>query len=240
MADLDPIGKALDALEPPHERADFFTELRERARAQEAKRSRRARLWTTGMILSTTVSLAAIGVLLALGSPFVQRATARDSGLAIGELVSTIQDTTVVCETTTQAGARVAAISFSPRHDGPMAKLPAILSVGSATWGLVGVNAATIDPNNKIGIYVSPEHCQRTSARVPLAHSGLPGPPIRWATGQRCLGVGRLLIRARAVWDRGGFVGYLAVRGYQTRKPIAFGAIRRDGSGSLYTSAACS
>jgi hypothetical protein len=240
MSDLDPIGKALDALEPPDERTDFFTELRERAHEQEAAASRRARMWKVGMMAVTTSSFAATGLLLALGSPFVQRAAAGDAGLAISELVSTIQDTTVVCETTTQAGARVTTVGFAPRRDGPTAKLPAILSVSSSTWGLVGVNAATIDPNNKIGIYVSPEHCKRTNARVPLARSGLPGPPIRWATGQRCIGTGRVLVRARAVWDRGGFVGYLAVRGSRTRKPIAFGAIRRDGTGSLYSSGACS
>jgi len=88
------------------------------------------------------------------------------------------------------------------------------------------------------GVFVDRKRCARTSVSVPLTHPGLPGPADQLHTFT-CLARGRLLIRARAVWDRRGFAASVAVRSYATRKPVAFGFIDHSGLGGLYTSRGC-
>jgi hypothetical protein len=240
MKRIDPIGHALDALRAPPERPDFFAELRRRAEEEQAAGGRRARRQARALALAAAVLLVAVALLLGFGSPFV-RAGGGSAAFASSGLVRTVQDTTVVCTTRTVSGAHAFDVQFSPK-----ALLPAFLTVGSDTYAMVGVVSAKMKtlvwpalPSYQQGVGVSRAHCRRTTERIPLARGALPGPAVRYNNQQHCILDGRVLIRARAVWDAGRFTGSLAVRLAGTRRPIAYGWIAPNGTGGLFISNRC-
>jgi hypothetical protein len=94
-------------------------------------------------------------------------------------------------------------------------------------------------PSARAGISVEQGHCSRTKVRVPLARSGLPGPPVRYDHVHHCILNGRVFVRARAVSDGRGFSATVAVRIGRSREPIAFARIARDGTGAVYATSRC-
>ena len=190
---------------------------------------------TVGHVLVAVVSVLAAVVLLIVGSPFVGR-VGSDSAFAGNSLVRTVQDTTVVCTVPELHGMSDFYLVYTPNFTGP-STYPASLSMSNAKTGLAWILTATFQ-NQQKGVFVDQKRCRQTSAAVPLSHAGLPGPPDQLHTFT-CHARGRLLIRARAVWDHRGFAASIAVRSYATRKPVAFGFINHTGFGGLYTSRGC-
>ena len=187
----------------------------------------------------TVASLLAAVVLLIVGSPFVGRVEG-ESAFAGNSLLQTVQDSTVACTVRELHGKSGFLLSYTPNFTGP-STYPASLDVytGNANHStiLVFILSATFQ-NQQKGVLVDQNRCRHTSTFVPLTHVGLPGPPDR-LHGFTCLARGQLLIRARAVWNRRGFVASIAVRSYATRKPVALAFINRTGDGGLYTSRGC-
>jgi hypothetical protein len=195
------------------------------------------------------VLFAVVGLALRFDSPFVRAGAA--SALAGNAAARAVNDTTVICSSPVVAGAHAFDVLFSPAF--ARSGTPAFLGVASGRYAMVGVVARKLDappttsggfiwpalPSTNAGISVSRGHCARTSAHVPLARSGLPGPPVRFDHYHHCILGGRLLIRARSVRDSDGFRAALAVRIARTRRPIAFGTIARDGSGGVYINPRC-
>lgn len=184
-------------------------------------------------------SVLAAVVLLIVCSPFVGR-VGSDSAFAGNSVVRTVQDTTVVCRVRELHGMSGFFLGYSPNFTGP-STYPASLAVSTGnanhSTALAYILSETFQ-NQQKGVLVDRNRCVDTGAAVPLSHAGLPGPPDqlhRFTCGAR----GRLLIRARAVWDRRGFAASIAVRSYVTRKSVAFGFLNHSGFGGLYTSRAC-
>ena len=184
----------------------------------------------------TVASLLAAIVLLVVGSALVGRVEG-DSAFAGDRLVRTVQDLTVVCTVRELRGMSGFLLSYTPNFTGP-STYPASLSMLSGKTGLAWILSATFE-NQEKGVFVDRKRCRDTSTFVPLSHAGLPGPPDQLHTFT-CIARGRLLIRARAVWDRRGFAAAsIAVRSYATRKLVAFGFVNHSGFGGLYTSRGC-
>ena len=252
MNDFDPIGAALDDLQPPPEQPGFFDELRRRAADEQRRTLERARVRMRVLGFVTAASLIAAIVLLVVGSPFVGR-VGSDSAFAGSSLVRTVQDSTVVCTLPELHGMSAFVLSFTETYTGPYAypsslgvyggalTSPSLIYILSATnrrQPRPGLLSPRQWPVQAKGVFVDRTRCGHTSVSVPLTHPGLPGPPDQLHTFT-CLARGRLLIRARAIWDRRGFAASIAVRSYATRKPVAFAVINHSGSGGLYTSRGC-
>ena len=177
-------------------------------------------------------------VLLVVGSPLVARGRS-GSAFAGNNVVRTVEDTTVVCTLPQLHGMSAVVLSYTANYTGSNGYPASLGAYSGATTSpsLVYVLSAPSGVQTK-GVFVDRKRCARTRVSVPLTHPGLPGPPDQLHTFT-CLARGRLLIRARAVWDRRGLTASVAVRSYATRKPVAFGFIDRSGLGGLYTSRAC-
>jgi hypothetical protein len=147
---------------------------------------------------------------------------------------------TVVCTVLELQGMSGFYLVYTPNFTGPNT-FPASLSVSTGnanhSTSLAYILSETFQ-NRQKGVLVDRNRCAHTGAPVPLTHAGLPGPPDQLHTFT-CVARGRLLIRARAVWDHRGVAASIAVRSYATRKPVAFGFINRTGFGGLYTSRGC-
>ena len=163
-----------------------------------------------------------------------------ESAFAGSSLLQTVQDSTVVCTVPELHGKSGFHIYYTRNNTGPNT-YPASLVVytGNAyhSTTLAFILSETFQ-NQQKGVSVDRNRCRNTSTFVPLTHTGLPGPPDR-LHGFTCLARGPLLIRARAVWNRRGFVASIAVRSYATRKPVALGFLNRTGDSGLYTSRGC-
>jgi hypothetical protein len=190
---------------------------------------------TVGHVVVMVAAVLAAVALLIVGSPFVRR-IGSDLAFARNSPVRTVQDTTVVCTVPELHGRSDFYLAYSPNFTGP-STYPASLTMLNAKTALVWILSATFE-NQKKGVFVDPKRCRHTSAALPLSHAGLPGPPDQLHTFT-CHARGRLLIRARAVWDARGVAASIAVRSYATRKPVAFGFINHTGFGGLYTSRGC-
>ena len=177
-------------------------------------------------------------VLLVVGSPLVARGRS-DSAFAGNNVVRTVEDTTVVCTLPELHGMSAFVLSYTANYTGSNGYPASLGAYSGATTSpsLVYVLSAPSRVQMK-GVFVDRKRCARTNDSVPLTHPGLPGPADQLHTFT-CLARGRLLIRARAVWDRRGFAASVAVRSYATRKPVAFGFIDHSGLGGLYTSRGC-
>ena len=178
-------------------------------------------------------------VLLIVGSTLAGRVEG-DSAFAGNSLAQTVQDLKVVCTVKELHGKSGFHIYYTRNNTGPNT-YPASLVVytGNAyhSTTLAFILSETFQ-NQQKGVSADQNRCRNTSTFVPLTHAGLPGPPDR-LHGFTCLARGQPLIRARAVWNRRGFVASIAVRSYATRKPVALAFINRTGDGGLYTSRAC-
>jgi hypothetical protein len=223
---------------------------RPRAVGERAARRRRARGQTRALATATVVLFVAVGLVLGFDSPLVL-AGGGSSAFASNRLVRTVQERTVMCNTPVDAGRHTFQVFFSPAY--ARSGTPAFLGVASRRYTMIGVVARKLQappttsggfiwpalPSTNAGVSVTRGHCAQTNAHVPLARSGLPGPPVRYDHYHHCILDGRLLIRARAVRDGNGFRAELAVRIARTRRPIAFATIARDGTGGVYISNRC-
>jgi hypothetical protein len=191
--------------------------------------------------VAVAASVIAAIVVLVAASPVVGRAGS-DAAFAGSNLVLAVKDSTVACTLPELHGMSAFVLRFTANYTGANA-YPASLGIysggGSATTSpsLVYVLSAPSSVQSK-GVFVDRKHCGRASVSIPLTHPGLPGPADQLHTFT-CLARGRLLIRARAVWDKRGFAASVAVRSYATRKAVAFGFIDHSGSGGLYTGRGC-
>jgi hypothetical protein len=182
-----------------------------------------------------TVASLLAAVIVLVGSPFVGR-VGGDSAFAGNSLVRTVQDSTVVCTVPELHGKSDFHLFYTRNFTGP-STYPASLNVWNGKTQLAWILSATFQ-NQKKGVFVDEKRCRHTSTFVPLSHAGLPGPPDRLHSFT-CFTRGRLLIRARGVWDRRGFAAAIAVRSYATGKLVAYGFINHTGGGGLYTSRGC-
>jgi hypothetical protein len=239
MKRIDPIGQVLDTLHAPPERPGFFAELRRRAEEQQRTSMRRARRQARALALAAAALLVAVGLLLGFGSPFVHAGSS--DALASGGLVETIQDTTVSCVSSTGSGAHAFDVFFWPKQTTPAflgVAGPGSYSMVSVVSSKIGVGLLPTLASYNRGVGVSRRHCRRISARVPLSRGSLPGPPTRYGAEGHCILDGRVIVRARAIWDGRGFSGMIAVR-LASGPQVGFAWIRRDGTGGLYISNRC-
>ena len=107
---------------------------------------------------------------------------------------------------------------------------------GSRDATLVSIGGG---PKARARVEVGPR-CTRTRANVPLARTGLPGPPVRFQSDVACALAGRILVRARVVSEAGRVTrAELAVRTEKSGAPVAYARIDRDGDGVFYSSPRC-
>lgn len=151
------------------------------------------------------------------------------------------------------AGARFTSSGYARVTSGPNADPLADLVV-VARPGFR--NASTRFPG---AVYASGRRCTALRAAVPLASTGLPGPPVAFRSDAECTVRGSVVVHVRAVlaagaaWGRlrgpvgAAFVGArgrvveaeLAVRDQATGRPLAFAKLGRAGRSQLWSSPRC-
>ena len=97
----------------------------------------------------------------------------------------------------------------------------AVFTEGPATFGQILV-AAVEKSGVEIGV-----RCSRTSLRIPLTNTGLPGRGTRAAATAECYARDRVIVRVRATMADGRRLreARLAVRLGQTRAPLAYATL---------------
>lgn len=104
---------------------------------------------------------------------------------------------TLLCSTLPDAlGDRLLTVGASPRS--ATSHLQAgVSAIGDGDHkGLVSANTVTTQGS---GLFISASLCRRSRAQIPLSSAGLPGPPTRFATTDKCRASTKVLVRVRAV-----------------------------------------
>lgn len=148
-------------------------------------------------------------------------------------------------------------------HDPLAPRSPGFIGVSSGGWEsaseLVSVRSSRWQRftrgHSAAGVFAS-RGCRASRITIPLSRKGLAGRPTRWVKNARCLSRGRVIIRVRAELSPSdpwrtlvtgtvdGATGTvlraaIAVHNEQTRKPLAYMELARDGTTKLWFASGC-
>lgn len=188
-------------------------------------------------------------------------AVALAAGIERGETAaSTVVDRTFLCSVNVHAGVRFIDVGAGPKTEspeGPGSPAHAGVSGGGSSLDtvMVSIDGGPAGGRPTGGVYVNKRRCTwLRKDRIPLSPAGLPGPPIRWSAGYRCLAPPRILVRVRASlrqpasWVTGSrniavraniVDASMAVQTSPTRKKLAFVALTKTGESKLYVAPRC-
>lgn len=205
------------------------------------------------MHLSRSALVLVTGLLA--GSGLALGGTSRPASSASDTATGTV-DRTLLCSTTVGARTDLYVRMTSPK---PTASPPqpgsGSFSSGSnflASQALVGFSAGSTSGYSTGQVFIGRTRCATSMKTVPLTSQGLPGPAVPFDQTRKCQAPARVLVRIRAVLDRGvtwrlarglfftpGKVSsaYLAAR-TEAGRPIAFMKLV-SGRMGLWTAASC-